>query len=40
MVSTAYSARIDAGKHYGHVTSGPAIVLYLAFAKLLLQTVC
>src|SRR5258708_30805159 len=37
MVSTAYPARIDAGKHYGHFTCGPAIVLYLAFAKLLLH---
>jgi hypothetical protein len=37
MASTACPARIDAGKHYGHFTSGPAIVLYLAFAKLLLH---
>jgi Dolichyl-phosphate-mannose-protein mannosyltransferase len=37
MVATAYPARIDAEKHYGRFTSGPAIVLYLAFAKLLLH---
>jgi len=33
----AIPARIDAGKQSGHFTSGPAIVLYLAFAKLLLH---
>ena len=37
MVATAYPERIEAEKHDGRFTSGPAIVLYLAFAKLLLH---
>ena len=38
MVADAVSARIVEGKRpYSRFTSGPAIVLYLAFAKLLLH---
>lgn len=38
MVAAAVSAQIGEGKQpYGRFTSGPAIVLYLAFAKLLLH---
>jgi hypothetical protein len=36
----AVSAPIGKEKPYGRLTSGPAIVLYLAFAKLLLHLTC